>query len=87
MTPEVLVRLISDTCQTMSLKFKTSCMQKFHEVMVYGPLSSSTGICHGTTRSALWLPLDLVLEDAMDGAHINAASVIEVLTGEACLYS
>lgn len=86
MTPEVLVQLISDTRQVLSRECKTSCLQKFHEVMAYGPLASSAGLCHGTTRSALWLPLDLVLEDVMDGSQVNATSAIEIVIGKACLY-
>lgn len=31
--------------------------------------------------SSLWLPIDLILEDAMDGDHVATASAVEVLTG------
>lgn len=86
MTPKILVQLISETLQVMSPQCKTRCMQKFDEVMSYGPLASSAGLCHGTTRSAVWLPLDLVLEDAMDGSQVNATSAIEIVIGKASLY-
>ncbi|CAI9778891.1 unnamed protein product [Fraxinus pennsylvanica] len=33
-------------------------------------------------HSALWLPLDLLLEDAMDGYQVNATSAIEIVAGE-----
>jgi len=32
--------------------------------------------------SSLWLPIDLILEDAMDGNHVAEASAVEVLTGK-----
>ncbi|RZC10246.1 Mediator of RNA polymerase II transcription subunit 33A isoform D [Glycine soja] len=31
--------------------------------------------------SLLWLPIDLILEDAMDGNHVAEASAVEALTG------
>lgn len=40
------------------------------------------GLGHGASRSAPWLPLDLVLEDVMDGYQVNATSAIEILTGK-----
>ncbi|CAK7332989.1 unnamed protein product [Dovyalis caffra] len=60
---------------------KTSSLQKFHSVMAFGSLVSSSGLCQGASRSALWLPLDLALEDAMDGYQVNATSAIEIITG------
>ena len=56
--------------------------QKFHEVMASGSLASSAGLCHGASRSALWLPLDLVLEDFLDGSQVNATSAVEIITGK-----
>lgn len=54
-------------------------MQKCHEIR-----DSSLGLCHGTGRSTIWLPLDLVLEDALTLTRVvNATSLIEVLTGKA----
>ncbi|GMP56604.1 hypothetical protein CsSME_00021025 [Camellia sinensis var. sinensis] len=80
-TPEVLLQLTSDTRKVLSRQCKTSSLQEFHEVMASGCLSNSAGLCHGASRSALWLPLDLVLEDAMDGSQVNATSSIEIITG------
>lgn len=34
--------------------------------------------------SSLWIPIDLILEDAMDGHHVMAASAVELLTGMLC---
>lgn len=50
--------------------------------MAFGSLSSSAGLCQGASRSALWLPLDLLLEDAMDGYQVNATCGIEIITGK-----
>lgn len=50
--------------------------------MAFGSLASSAGLCHGASRSALWLPLDLVLEDAMDGYQVEATSAIERISGK-----
>lgn len=50
--------------------------------MAFGSLSSSAGLCQGVSRSALWLPLDLLLEDAMDGYQVNATCGIEIITGK-----
>ncbi|WJZ87031.1 hypothetical protein VitviT2T_006438 [Vitis vinifera] len=80
-TPEALLHLTSDTRIVLSRKCKSSSLQKFHAVMAFGSLASSAGLCHGASRSALWLPLDLVLEDAMDGSLVSATSAIETITG------
>ncbi|KAK4755757.1 hypothetical protein SAY87_009514 [Trapa incisa] len=53
---------------------KTNLCRKFHAVMAIGSLPSAT--C-----SDLWLPLDIVLEDLMDGYQVIATSSIEIVTG------
>lgn len=83
LTPGSLQRLTSDNRRVLSRECKTSSLQKFHAVMTFGSLSSSAGLCQGASRSALWLPLDLLLEDAMDGYLVNATSAIEIITGKA----
>lgn len=65
---------------------KTSSLQKYHAVMASGSLVSSAGLCHGASRTALWLPLDLVLEDAMDGYQVDATSAVETITGKLRIY-
>ncbi|GMJ01853.1 REF4-related 1 [Hibiscus trionum] len=80
-TSEALLELTSDSRIVLSRKCKTSSVQKFHAVMAFGSLASSAGLCHGASRSDLWLPLDLVLEDAMDGYLVNTTSAIEIITG------
>ncbi|EXB95840.1 hypothetical protein L484_010039 [Morus notabilis] len=81
LSPESLLQLTSDTRIVLSRECKTSSLQKFHAVMAFGSLASSAGLCHGASRSALWLPLDLVLEDAMDGYQVEATSAIERISG------
>ena len=66
----------------LPLECKTSSQQKFHTVMNFEYLSSSASLCHGASHSALWIPLDLVLEDAMDGYQVSATSAIEVISGK-----
>ncbi|XP_038991714.1 mediator of RNA polymerase II transcription subunit 33A-like isoform X2 [Hibiscus syriacus] len=81
LTSEDLLELTSDSRIVLSRKCKTSSVQKFHAVMAFGSLASSAGLCHGASRSDLWLPLDLVLEDAMDGYLVNTTSAVEIITG------
>ncbi|XP_062108462.1 mediator of RNA polymerase II transcription subunit 33A [Humulus lupulus] len=81
LSPEALMQLVSDTRIVLSRECKTSSLQKFHAVMAFGSMSSSAGLCYGASRSALWLPLDLVLEDAMDGYQVEATSAVERITG------
>ncbi|KAJ4722356.1 mediator of RNA polymerase II transcription subunit 33A [Melia azedarach] len=81
LTPDTLLQLTSDTRIVLSREHKTSSQQKFHAVIAFGSLASSASLCHGASPSALWLPLDLALEDAMDGYQVNATSAIEIITG------
>ncbi|GAV78727.1 hypothetical protein CFOL_v3_22192 [Cephalotus follicularis] len=78
--PETLLQLTSDTRRVLSRKCKT-ISQEFHAVMASGSLISSAGQCHGTSLSALLLPMDLLLEDSMDGSQVTATSAVENLTG------
>lgn len=80
-TPEGLLHLTSDTRKVLSRECKTSSQEEFHAVMASGSLMSSAGQCHGASQSALWLPIDLFLEDAMDGSQVGAISAVETLTG------
>ncbi|KAM7521558.1 hypothetical protein LguiA_011460 [Lonicera macranthoides] len=80
-TPEAMLQLTSDTRRLLSRECKTSSLQQFHAVMASGSLISSAGQCHGASHSALWLPIDLFLEDTMDGSQVVATSAAETLTG------
>lgn len=80
-TSEALLQLTSDTRRVLSRKSKTISQQEFHAVITSASLMSDGGQCHGVTRSALWLPIDLFLEDAMDGSQVAATGAVNVLTG------
>ncbi|CAA2935110.1 mediator of RNA polymerase II transcription subunit 33A-like [Olea europaea subsp. europaea] len=79
-SPEALLQLTADTRQLLSRKCKTNLQQQFHAVTA-GSSVSSSGQCHGVGRSALWLTIDLYLEDTMDGSQVAATSAAETLTG------
>ena len=48
--------------------------------MASGSLISSAGQCHGVSWAALWLSIDMFLEDTMDDSQVVATSVVETLT-------
>lgn len=80
-TPEVLLQLTSDTRKLFTEDHKKISLQDFQAVLSSGSLISSAGQCHGASWSVLWLPIDLLLEDAMDGSQVPAVSAVENLTG------
>lgn len=63
----------------MSRKCKTISQEDFHAVLCSGTLVSSPCQSHGISNSSLWLPIDLFLEDAMDGSQVAATSAVETL--------
>lgn len=81
LSPEALLHLTSDACMVLSKECKTHSQQKFRKVMAFEYLSSSASLCHGASHSALWIPLDLVLEDTMDGYQVSATSAVEEISG------
>ncbi|XP_015939682.1 mediator of RNA polymerase II transcription subunit 33A [Arachis duranensis] len=81
LSPEALLQLTSDKYMVLTRECKTSSQQKFHAVMGFEYLSSSASLCHGASHSAIWIPLDLVLEDAMDGYQVSTTSGIEIISG------
>ncbi|KAL4588205.1 hypothetical protein LXL04_001087 [Taraxacum kok-saghyz] len=80
-TPEALLQLTSDSRVLLSPDCKTISLQQFHAVMASRSLVSSTGASHGATRSAIWLPIDLFLEDTMERFVVATTSVAETLSG------
>ncbi|XP_057965190.1 mediator of RNA polymerase II transcription subunit 33A-like [Malania oleifera] len=80
MTPEALLQLISDAHNVLPGKRKMSLKQLYPAVMASGSLISSAGQCYGANGSALWLPIDLFLEDAMD-SRVLSRNAVDVLTG------
>ncbi|XP_055813312.1 mediator of RNA polymerase II transcription subunit 33A-like [Solanum dulcamara] len=80
-SPEALVQLTSDNRVVLSRKCKTSSHKRFHAVVASGSLVSSADQCHGASPSVLWLPIDLFLEDIMDGSQVAVTSAAETLSG------
>lgn len=81
-TAQNLLKLTSESHIVPSKKRKLSSLQYLSEVITCGPtFPSSLGFCHGASRSTLWLPLDLALEDAMDGSIVNINSSVEIISG------
>lgn len=80
-TPVTLRQLTSNNCRPSSQNSKTVSKQEFHAVMSSGTLMSTVSQCHVASQSALWLPIDLFLEDSMDGSNVPATSAVENLAG------
>ncbi|XP_011033679.1 PREDICTED: mediator of RNA polymerase II transcription subunit 33B isoform X1 [Populus euphratica] len=78
-TPDAFLQLTSDTHRVLSREVKTISHHEFHAVMFSGSLKSSVGQCHGASHSAVWLPIDLFLEDTMDGSQVTTTSAVENL--------
>ncbi|KAJ0235732.1 Mediator of RNA polymerase II transcription subunit 33A [Hirschfeldia incana] len=76
-----LMQLISDKRFGYSYDSKIVSLRKSNAIVDFGSLASFAGLCHGASLSSLWLPLDLVFEDAMDGYQVNPTSAIEIITG------
>lgn len=79
-TPEALLQLTSDKDVLQSKECSTTSLQQFHAAMACGSLISSAGQSYGASRSAIWLPIDLFLEDTMDGYVVATTSAAETLT-------
>ncbi|XP_073292189.1 mediator of RNA polymerase II transcription subunit 33A-like isoform X1 [Primulina huaijiensis] len=77
-SPESLLQLTSDTRQILLRECRTNSRQQFHTVMARSPLCSAS-LSHGTVQSEQWLPIDLYLEDAMDGIQVLTTSAAETL--------
>ncbi|KAI3526782.1 hypothetical protein L1887_06045 [Cichorium endivia] len=80
-TPEALLQLTSNSHVLLSPQCKTISLQQFHAAMASGSLVSSIGPSHGASRSAIWLPIDLFLEDTMEGFVVATTSAAETLSG------
>ncbi|CAN4101936.1 unnamed protein product [Withania somnifera] len=80
-TPEALIQLISKIRGVLSRECKTSSRNFLHAVMASGSLALSASRCDDASTSVLWLPIDLFLEDTMDGSQVAATSAAETLTG------
>ncbi|XP_077218326.1 mediator of RNA polymerase II transcription subunit 33A-like isoform X2 [Tasmannia lanceolata] len=73
-SPETLLHLVSSyTPKSSDLKCKPSQHQELH--------SDVGDHNYGASCSVLWIPLDMFLEDCMDGSQVAASCAIEILTG------
>ncbi|KAI3506728.1 hypothetical protein L1887_21291 [Cichorium endivia] len=79
-TPEALLQLASDSPLLVARECKTVSLQQFHAVAASGSLISSASQSHCASRSCIWLPFDLFLEDTMDGYVVATTSASETLT-------
>ena len=59
---------------------KHNMRKRFHLTVASNPLSSPNGRCLGANYSSLWIPIDMYLEDCLDGS-IAATNSIEILSG------
>ncbi|CAN6197275.1 unnamed protein product [Urochloa humidicola] len=59
---------------------KHNMRKRFHPIVASNPVSSPNGRCLGASYSAIWIPVDLYLEDCLDGS-IAATNAIEILSG------
>lgn len=75
-SPKALLQLASDA-HNLS---KANSLQEHYVRSTSRSLATCAGLCFGSSRSSLWLPLDLFLEDAMVGSQVNATSAIEIIT-------
>lgn len=75
-SPKALLQLASDAHNLL----KANSLQEHYVRSTSRSLATCAGFCFGSSRSSLWLPLDLFLEDAMDGSQVNATSAIEIIT-------
>ncbi|XP_051141663.1 mediator of RNA polymerase II transcription subunit 33B-like [Andrographis paniculata] len=79
-TSDELLQLTSDPHHVLSHEFRLNSKQHFHSVSARSHMSS-VAHCHGIVHSAFWVPIDIYLEDAMDGSQVRAISAAETLAG------
>uniref|UniRef100_K3ZQ37 Mediator of RNA polymerase II transcription subunit 33A n=1 Tax=Setaria italica TaxID=4555 RepID=K3ZQ37_SETIT len=76
---EPFQQLILGDCNVYG-EIKHNMRKRFHPILASNPLSSPNGRCLGASYSAQWIPIDLYLEDCLDGS-IAATNSIEILSG------
>uniref|UniRef100_A0A1D1XID6 Serine hydroxymethyltransferase n=1 Tax=Anthurium amnicola TaxID=1678845 RepID=A0A1D1XID6_9ARAE len=79
LSPDTFLQLPLDNCRNFGQTCKPSQYREFCTV-TSGPLSSPGDLCHGASHSSIWIPLDIYLEDAIDGS-VAATSAMEILSG------
>nr|XP_029143291.1 mediator of RNA polymerase II transcription subunit 33A isoform X2 [Arachis hypogaea] len=78
-TPEALLLLMENIYKGISHQSKTT--SKANVFMVAGSQICFAGQSFGDSCSLQWLPIDLILEDALGGANVSALSAIKIVTG------
>ncbi|MED6130486.1 hypothetical protein PIB30_000986, partial [Stylosanthes scabra] len=78
-TPEALSLLMENIHEGISHETKTT--SKANIFMASGSQICFSGQYFGDSCSLQWLPIDLILEDALDGANISAFSAVRIVTG------
>ena len=78
-TADTLFSLIENIHRVVSCNTKSKL--ESNVVIPAGSQIAFGGQCEGSNWSSLWLPIDLILEDALDGGHVAALSAIEIITG------
>nr|GMD68260.1 mediator of RNA polymerase II transcription subunit 33A [Ipomoea batatas] len=81
LTPDGLRQLTSGVHNLLSRDCRVNSLRDSQALMASKPLATCAGLFLGTSCSSFWLPLDLVLEDAIDGSQVSATSAIEIITG------
>ncbi|KAK7285393.1 hypothetical protein RJT34_20163 [Clitoria ternatea] len=80
-TAETLLLLAENIQGAVSRECKTMSKLETNLVMPACSQISSVAQSYGDSWSSLWLPIDLILEDALDGGQVAAFSAIEIITG------
>ncbi|KAK1277157.1 Mediator of RNA polymerase II transcription subunit 33A [Acorus gramineus] len=80
LSPESIQKLLSLHKSKSCSQQPVLIQEKGFNALASSGTPSSTLYCHGASRTSLWLPLDLFLEDAMDGS-VAATNAIEILSG------
>ncbi|XP_058077810.1 mediator of RNA polymerase II transcription subunit 33A-like [Magnolia sinica] len=81
-SPENLLQLSSSYVpKHFGPECRLSQYKEHRSVIASGSLAYFAGHYYGVNRSALWIPLDMFLEDCMDYTQVAALGAIEILTG------
>lgn len=80
MSPEKFLQLSLHSHWELGRASEPSQYQEFCSI-ISGPHSSLGGLRHGASHSSLWIPLDIYLEDCVDGS-VAATNAIEIISGK-----
>lgn len=79
-TVEKWQQVVLDNCNKIGRQCKPSRHQEFCALISLGSITFPGGYCSGFSHSALWIPIDLYLEDCID-LSVAATNAIEILSG------